>query len=161
MSPEEEKGVRNEEKFFAAARLHTKHTPLWFLWVYRASIKQDILGVDARVIISMKNGKRNIVPIQIKSSFAGAKKYQLEMPVLQAENVCTVVINQYMSDEDVRQRLYAVLEQIREENRRFDMFWEEILSHYVAGKTMFTHKKRRQRQRRMRESQEDKRVGHP
>ena len=106
----------------------------------------DARGVDlcAYIWSAGTTAEPTKVPIQIKSSYSGKRYYQLEQPVLQAENVIVVVVLLDMTDDDIRRETYALLEEVHNSGKRFGLFWKEIVKNRINNKGWYFALKQRE-----------------
>lgn len=89
-------GDENERRFFEAfANLSPDDVPSWFIRIQNALPDEDLQGIDAIAVVSAEvDTGRLFIPIQIKSSHAGARKFFERYPY--ASNIVMVIVR----DED-------------------------------------------------------------
>lgn len=126
---DEERGLENEQRFFAVVGVKTAKTPDWFLKVSGVSPSMDIRGIDAMASIRDRNGGTPIkVPVQIKSSYAGLCKYYDKYPGHLDAGVIVIVVHCHRTDDDIRSALYRELKTAYERGSRFDDFLARLMS---------------------------------
>lgn len=95
----EERGALTEKRFFTVIRSYLDGgnrswiLPQWFYGVEKAAPRHDRKGVDAFVLTDV--GK---IPVQIKSSMAGAKQFSNKQC---HEGIVVIVINKNITDEKI------------------------------------------------------------
>lgn len=108
----EEKGVMTEKRFFAVLRHCLQERkrswmlPQWFYDVKKAAPRYDKKGVDAFVLTDV--GK---IPVQIKSSVAGAKQFLNKQC---HEGIVIIVINKNASDEKILSKTRCFVAEFRQ-----------------------------------------------
>jgi hypothetical protein len=124
----QKRGKDTEERFFRALKKRTLVTPEWFIKVRKASPDMDQKGVDAIVRIDVPTRKRHVsIPIQIKTSWHGLRRYWIKRPsALYRGAVLVIVVPPHFSDDQIRERTYMLLDKIRRGGRRFNDFFITI-----------------------------------
>ena len=136
----QEKGRRNEEKFFEALRIRNEHTPAFFLKIDRGSLRADIDGFDCFAIIATVEKPEGMsIPVQIKSSRGGMMHYFEKRPRYKDMRVVVIIIRDGQSPEDIRQQTYKKLKPyVNYESDHFTAFLTRIFKRRVSksGKLM-------------------------
>jgi len=93
-------GTEAEERFFfLCAKFETNgEFPRWLLEIHRGTVGDDSNGVDAHARVVTEMGKQHRVPIQIKSSYLGKKKFREKA---EWRHIACVVVAQYSTDEEI------------------------------------------------------------
>lgn len=88
----------------------------------------DQKGVDAIVRIEVPRRSRHVsIPVQIKTSWIGLKRYRIKRPSpLYRGAVLIIVVQPNLSDNQIRERTYMLLEKIRRGGKRFNDFFIEV-----------------------------------
>jgi hypothetical protein len=107
-------GEMTESRFFAALSDRTAETPDWFIGITKTRKFMDRRGIDAFAFVGYKEGERRLrVPIQIKSSWGGARAYRERHLLCSEHGVVVIVINPRKTDEQLRRYVYNELGRAR------------------------------------------------
>jgi hypothetical protein len=105
-----DRGDRSEERFLSAARKRTSATPKWFRGVRRGSVKFDVNGVDMIAKIKRRDDwKVMSVPIQVKSSSGGKRRFYAERPEAKRLGIPVIVVTDDATPDSLRAELYEAL----------------------------------------------------
>lgn len=119
-----QRGFAAENRLIDVARSLRNGGVTWVRRVRHAGYKQDQVGIDILIFISPLEGDEHIkVPVQVKSSYKGLKKYCAKYPESIVAGVPVVVVNDNYTDDDLRNFLMEKLKFIRESRMNFHEFF--------------------------------------
>jgi len=106
----------------------------WIGKITRTGTKLDMVGVDILIYIrplivhtDRKTHRNDIkVPIQVKSSMVGLRKYYEKHPQKVDAGVIVIVVNDDHTDLEIQSQLLGRLEYIREAGNDFCDFFKEL-----------------------------------
>lgn len=145
-------GLLAEDRFFEACSERTEDTPDWFLKVRPASPSRDLLGIDFIASIERpSNGRPMRVPVQVKLSKKGVRKYFIDHPEWVNEKIVIIVVPGWMTSEQIRAQLYRELTIIRETGHNYDKFFRNLRWIQLSPRTQWLGAKWRMVNQRLRE----------
>ena len=129
-----ERGRHSQRRFFEAVGfMRSRFTPSWFIGIIPADFEYDLRGVDAIAYITYPGDTwASRIPIQIKSSWTGYWAYKEKHAKYGGENVVIAVMRDEISNDAIRATLYDDLNKIREENVRFDEYFQNLFAHPIS-----------------------------
>jgi len=132
MSERELRGALSEQRFLTACNIRTLDTPRWFVGVEEADLEMDIRGIDALAEVYPWNGIIPVkIPVQIKSSAAGKRKFRNTMSKDKVKHIAVVVVRDNRTDHQLRRQLYTELAPLRKLNLDFDGFFDRLRKDYM------------------------------
>lgn len=91
-----------------------------------ASLYFDRKGIDLLVSVAVEE-YRTVIPIQVKSSLRGARKYRHKYSTyIAVYGVVVIVVNKYRTEEEIREELIEVFTRIIASRITFEHFFEFI-----------------------------------
>jgi hypothetical protein len=132
MPPELVRGREAEQRFVSIAR-SLQETTTWLKKVTYARSRLDASGVDVVALIEpLSAGGYIKIPIQIKSSKAGVRHYQVNRPDCMEAGVIIVVVNELRTCESIKDDFLLQLTSLRERQVDFTQFFRRIASKFAA-----------------------------
>lgn len=108
-----EEGRMNEERVFAVGTRFrdAARAPEWFLGIARGTQREDAEGIDAHVEVHITRLETHRIPLQIKSSETGRRKFRKDP---RRWHIPCVVVHERMTDEEVFDAILAEIRFVRE-----------------------------------------------
>mgnify|MGYP001585962139 CR=1 FL=1 len=126
---DQESGAATENRFLHLMSTKVSYTPGWYLQTAKAESEWDHRGIDFFVYIAHKKGGDPVkVPVQIKSSENGARKFRRTHSSHRTGNILLFVVTPQKTDKDVRRMVYACLSRVRESGKRYDGYYAQELA---------------------------------
>lgn len=133
MTPRE-KGALTEARFFAAAEKLLTWDNTFVVSVERSRPELDARGVDGviRITLPKRVRKRTMsVPVEIKSSWFGVRKWKLVHPEHHKAGVLVFYVPRYMARLDLSRLIYRALTRVRRNCRGgylYSSWWQRLFA---------------------------------
>ena len=122
--PGHEIGAATENRFQNLMSIRDDTTPSWLLGTIPAGDVWDSRGVDFFVHLAHRDGGLPVkVPVQIKSSRAGADHFRATQSIDRLRNIILFILKRRDKDAYLRRMIYYNLGLIRDSGVRFDEYY--------------------------------------
>ncbi len=118
------RGNRAEDRFKEIAVSLTDKLPI--IKVLHTDRSIDARGLDFIITLTTDHDEEIHVPVQVKSSDCGARKFQAKYTSVEYHNVIIIIVNDGRTDTEILSELYDALRSVLLDGIRYDLLFAKL-----------------------------------